>query len=263
MAPHDANKHEHIIDQFRDEFLTDARERLGSIEAALGGNGRGGGDVGAGAGSLVRVRREVHNLKGMGGSFGFPVISLIAHRLEDYIAELPVLDARQVADATIFIDRMQDIVDAGRDPDDAEARTLVRGLPAHPGFQPGSAEIRNVEVLLVSPSRAVSQIALRTLRSLGFRVTTASSAWEALELAVRARPDLIITSAVMNGVSGIDLSRAFSAMAVTEELPIAVLTSFEKNHPELQRLPSDVAIIRLDKTFEEDLAEVISTFSLA
>ncbi len=211
----------------------------------------------------MTVRREVHNLKGMGGSFGFPVISLIAHRLEDYIAELPSLDVRQAADATVFVDRMQDIVELGRDPDDADAGNLVRGLPAHPSFQSGAPEIRNVEILLVSPSRAVSQIVLRTLRSLGYRVTTAGSAWQAIELAIRTRPDLIITSAVMAGISGIDLSRAFAAMAVTEDLPMAVLTSFSKDHPELQHLPPEVAVISLDKAFEEDLAEVITKFALA
>jgi hypothetical protein len=67
----------------------------------------------------------------------------------------------------------------------------------------------------------------------------------------------------MAGVSGIDLSRAFAAMAVTQELPMAVLTSFDKDHPELRRLPSKVAVIRLDKAFEEDLAEVITKFALA
>lgn len=256
MASHDEHKFDHILDQFRDEFLIDVGERLGLIEEVLG-------DSGAGSDALVTIRREAHNLKGMGGCFGFPVISLIAHRLEDYIADLEVLDARQAADATIFIDRMQDVVEAGRDPDEAAARTLVRGLPAHPGAQSGSAATRNVEILLVSPSKAVSQIALRTLRSLGYRVTTARTAWEAIELAVRTRPDLIITSAVMAGVSGIDLSRAFTAMTVTEDLPIAVLTSFEKDHPELRQLPSDVAVIRLDKTFEEDLAGVITKFALA
>jgi CheY-like chemotaxis protein/HPt (histidine-containing phosphotransfer) domain-containing protein len=256
MASHDAHKYDHILDQFRDEFLVDVGERLGLIEEVLGDNG-------AGSDALVTIRREAHNLKGMGGSFGFPVISLIAHRLEDYIADLEVLDARQVADVTVFGDRMQDIVEAGRDPDEAAARTLVRGLPAHLGDQIGSAEIRDVEILLVSPSKAVSQIALRTLRSLGYRVTTATSAWEAIELAVRTRPDLIITSAVMAGVSGIDLSRAFAAMAVTQDMPMALLTSFDSDHPELRQLPSDVAVIHLNKTFEEDLAEVITNFLLA
>ncbi len=52
-------------------------------------------------------------------------------------------------------------------------------------------------------------------------------------------------------------------MAVTEDLPLAVLTSFDKDHPELRQLPSEVVIISLDKTFEDDLAVVIAHFSLA
>jgi CheY-like chemotaxis protein len=44
-----------------------------------------------------------------------------------------------------------------------------------------------------------------------------------LELAVRAQPDLIITSAVMTGVSGIGLCRAIAA--VTEDDLAEVITS--------------------------------------
>ena len=183
MVPNEARKYDKILDELRGEFLVDVRERLEVMEEALGtsGGGAGDNDRAVAVEALVTVRREAHNLKGMGGSFGFPVISLIAHRLEDYIAELDALDARQAADATVFVDRMQDIVEAGCDPDDSEARALVRCLPAHPVAQFESARNRDVEILLVSPSRAVSQIALRTLRSLGYRVTTARTAWEALD----------------------------------------------------------------------------------
>ena len=83
-----------------------------------------------------------------------------------------------------------------------------------------------------------------------------------MELAVRGRPDLIITSAAMIGDSGIDVSRTFAAMAATEELSVAVLTSFDKDYPERRQLPSEVAAISLDKTFEEDLAGVIANLSL-
>ena len=83
MALNDAPKYDHILDALRGEFLVDVRERLEVIEEALGGSGGGGAGRGGGAGAeaLLTIRREAHNLKGMGGSFGFPVISLIAHRL--------------------------------------------------------------------------------------------------------------------------------------------------------------------------------------
>ena len=120
----------------------------------------------------------------------------------------------------------------------------------------------DVEVLLVSPSKTLSQVAMYTLRACGYRVTTARSAWEAIEIAVRAQPDLIITSAVMAGVSGVDLVRALASMTATEGVPVAVLTSFSKDHQELQKLPDGAPVIRLGDNFDDDLADIITQYGL-
>lgn len=249
--------HDQILAELRQEFLDEARERIDSMQASLGTTNDDKSDV------LIAIRREAHNLKGMGGSFGFPIIGLIAHRLEDYISGLGTLDQRHVSDVDIFLDHLQNIIEAGRDPVENDAGALIRGLPAHPSLEGGESDARNIEILLVSPSRAVSQIVVHALRTQGYRVTTAHTAWEAIEIAVRARPDLIITSAVMSGVSGIDFIRALGAMAVTENLPISILTSFSKDHQELKRLPAKVPVIRMGNSFDEDLAETIAKFSLA
>jgi CheY-like chemotaxis protein/HPt (histidine-containing phosphotransfer) domain-containing protein len=257
MASAAERKHEQIIAQLSQDYLTDAGERLGVIEEALGNDGIPHSDA------LTTLRREVHNLKGMGGSFGFPFVSLIAHRLEDYISGLDVLDERQISDILIFIDRLQDIIDAGRDPDDSEVGALVRGLPAHPSAEFDLSGALDIEILLVSPSKTLAQAATNTLRGCGYRVTTASTACEAIEIAVRAQPDLIITSAVMAGVSGIDLVRVLGVITATEKLPVAVLTSFSKDHQELQNLPIEAPVIRLGETFDDDLAEIIIGLGLA
>ncbi|MCK5365706.1 MAG: Hpt domain-containing protein [Gammaproteobacteria bacterium] len=257
MASAAEQKHDQIIAQLSQEFLTDAGERLDVIEKALGTGDSPQSDA------LMTIRREVHNLKGMGGSFGFPVVSLIAHRLEDYISGLDALDERQTSDIVVFVDRLQDIVEAGRDPDDSAAGSLVRGLPAHPGAEFDLSDALDVEVLLVSPSKTLSQVATHTLRACGYRVTTARTAWEAIEIAVRAQPDLIITSAVMAGVSGIDLVRVLGVITATEKLPVAVLTSFSRDHQELQKLPSEALMIHLGDTFDDDLAEIIIGLGLA
>ena len=246
-----------IVDRLRQEFLADARERIDLIERALAA-----GDS-TDAETLVAIRRETHNLKGLAGSFGFPAVGLIAHRLEDYLSELEALEPRHLADMAVFVDRLADIVEAGQDPGDDAAGAIVRGLPAHPGFEIAPATARKVEVLLVAPSKAVSKIALRELRALGYRVTTARTTWEAIEIAVRTRPDLIITSAVMAGASGIDLLRALAVMTATEGLPVAVLTSFSRDHQELRRLPPEVPVIRLSDSFEADLAEIVAGAGLA
>jgi len=257
MASAAERKHEQILAQLSKDYLSDAGERLGVIEEALGSDGIPHPDA------LTTLRREAHNLKGMGGSFGFPFVSLIAHRLEDYISGLDALDDHHVSDLAVFVDRMQDIVEAGRDPDDGAAGTLVRSLPAHPGAEFDESKVRDVEVLLVSPSKAMSQVTVHTLRACGYRVTTARSAWEAIEIAVRAQPDLIITSAVMAGVTGIELVQVLSVISATENLPVAVLTSFSKDHQELQNLPPGAPVIRLGDTFDDDLAEIIIGLGLA
>ena len=90
-----------IVGRLRDEFLADALDRLEIIEQHL--------DVMHDAkaiddGSILEIRREVHNLKGMGSTFGFPAVSLIAHRLEDYLASIETPDHRQITDIRVFHD---------------------------------------------------------------------------------------------------------------------------------------------------------------
>lgn len=256
MASAAQKKHEQILAQLSQEFLTDAGERIGVIEKALGDGNRNPETV-------MTIRRETHNIKGTGASFGFPIVGLIAHRLEDYVSGLDVLEERHVSDIAVFLDRLLDIVEAGREPDDKAAEALVRSLPAHPGVDFELADAVETEVLLVSPSKTISLATMQTLRACGYRVTTARTALEAIEIAVRSRPDLIITSAVMAGVSGNDLVRALEAITATRGLPVAVLTSLSKGHQELSQMPPEVPVIRLGNSFDEDLAEVITGFGLA
>ncbi len=257
MVSENQSFHDPIVAELRQEFLRDAAERIEVIHETLETIN------GSGDGVLLAIRREAHNLKGMGGCFDFPVVSLIARRLEDYLSGLQAVDARHVADIKVFAGHLDKIIASGQDLDDEAAVVLLRRLPAHPAPAPECLECRDVEALLVSPSLAVSQITAHALRTLGWRVTTARSAAEAIEIAVRARPDLVVTSAVMDGVSGIDLVRALAAMSATEDLPSAVLTSFSKEHQQLKNLPPEVPVISLGRALSENLAEVISGFGLA
>ena len=38
--------------------------------------------------ALASLRRLAHNMKGIGGSFGYPALSQIAHRMESYVSDL-------------------------------------------------------------------------------------------------------------------------------------------------------------------------------
>jgi HPt (histidine-containing phosphotransfer) domain-containing protein len=70
--------------------------------------------------------RIVHGIKGMAGSFNFPTVGIIAHRLEDYLGQTPRF-TRQTADHIYqYSGAMLRIIDAGRDPGDG-SHAIVRG----------------------------------------------------------------------------------------------------------------------------------------
>ncbi|MEX2009476.1 MAG: Hpt domain-containing protein, partial [Dongiaceae bacterium] len=196
-----------ILAQLRQEFLTDARDRLDKLQQALEAM-CAGGDVTV---ALTAMRRETHNLKGLGGAFGFPTISLIAHRFEDYLQNL---GTGRLSDTELqqFLDRLDALITAGVDPGLDQASGLVRSLPASTHRTIETAPPRHVEVLLVAASRAIGKIVARELAACGYRVTIARTPWEAFELAVCTRPDLLITSVVLDRVSGVDLACAFAAI---------------------------------------------------
>ena len=73
-------ENEGILVELRREFLIEARDRLDDAQAALEGIYNNTIDR---TEEVTVIRRNVHSLKGMGKSFGFPTVSLVAHRLED------------------------------------------------------------------------------------------------------------------------------------------------------------------------------------
>jgi len=102
----------------------------------------------------------------------------------------------------------------------------------------------------------------RELRACGYRVVAARTPFEAFELAFRMKPDMLMTSAVMDGIGGVDLVRAFAAMSATTNMPAVLLTSLDSGHSDLRDLPQDIPVVRLWRYFPEDFAEVVVRYQL-
>jgi CheY-like chemotaxis protein len=54
----------------------------------------------------------------------------------------------------------------------------------------------------------------------GYSVAAASRPFEALELAIRTRPDMTISSGVLDEMSGVDLAATLAVIQATEAIPI-------------------------------------------
>lgn len=259
MSAH-SSLHDDLEDRLRVEFMDDARDRLQVMYEAIDSVAKGtrsGGDT------LGVVRIECHNLKGMGTSFGFPVVSLIAHRLEDYLNGLKELkEPRHISDVQVFLDRVSEMVDRIQQPAVAETNQIIRALPVRYQFDITDVEIRNVEVMLVTPSKVVARKVEGELAACGFRVVRVVDPIESISLAVRVPPDFLMASMVMDGLSGLDLIRGLRAMSITKSVPMALLTSLDLNHPTLKEIPPGVAVIRAGEHFGEDFAEAVTRFNL-
>ena len=164
-------KEDEIILQLRQEFLDSTSDRVETIDKALDIGLRGAVEPHT---TLALVRREAHSIKGMAGSLGFPIVSQIAHRLEDYIDGVKDLTPALAKEISVFLDKIDEYSTAEEPPTPDETIRILRSLPYRGGDI--NIEVNNVEVLLSTPSKVAGKIVRTELQNCGFRVVRTDSA---------------------------------------------------------------------------------------
>ncbi|MEI8397145.1 MAG: Hpt domain-containing protein [Rhodospirillaceae bacterium] len=253
------NTEEDFENRLRVEFIDESRDRLQKMYEALG---RVAKKQIRETEVIALLRSEAHNFKGVGTAFGYPAVSLVAHRMEDYMVGLTNLSERNISDAHIFLDRASQLIDRTEQPELAETNQILRALPTRYVFEVKDVEVRNVEIMVVTPAKVVAKKVGTELAACGFRPVTVHDPIESISLAVRVPPDMLIASMVMDGLSGLDLIRGLRAMSVTRKVKMALLTSLDLDSAALKEIPEGVGVIRLGPKFSEDVAALITKFNL-
>jgi len=246
-----------------DQMLVDFRDEANDIVNSIGvhlQNARSKSDPAI----LTAIQREIFNLRYKGKSVNAPLVNLTSHRLADYATTCRELTEEAIADIQAFIDKIEGLLDGDVTGGGADSAEFVRELPSKraPDIDPNWLKKTNVEALLVIPQRSMSAIVERELAACGYRCSVTQSSFEAIELAVRTRPDFIIVAKTIDELGGVDVANALQAMPKTRNIPTAVLTSDAPNHPSLRDLPCRTAIIRKGPAFGEDLAEALARFNI-
>jgi chemotaxis protein histidine kinase CheA len=215
-----------------------------------------------------RVYGDVHSLKGGGGTAGFPFVSRIAHRLEEYLeAGGRRIGSGDIAALHRFFDTIRDVLDGAQPCDETEAQRLLNTLPeparsresqpSAPGTDPEPTP--PIEALLVSLSKTSRAIIGRAMEEQGLAVTAVTAASDGLAEAVRRQPAVVVLPGVMPELNATDFVAALKAMAPTRKARIGVVTSLDADHDTMRDLPPDCRVFRqtarLFRDIERFLAE--------
>jgi CheY-like chemotaxis protein len=244
---------EEIVDEMRRTLFEEGADLLRGLELLLTDVSNGRRPIE----DLVReARRAALVIRSQTGALDLRLIGAVTHRMEDYFAEAKYLPPRIPDDVQAFIDILGAIFE-GTTPLDADPSEIVRKLPAKLSLKPGDIQVRNVEIMLVMLHGTAAHYVERELQQCGYRTTLVTSTLEALTLILRTKPDMVIISAVMPELSGIDLAIGLANMPGTRNIPAALITSLELDDEYVKLVPKKVPVIRKGADFGDDLAQAL------
>lgn len=252
-----------LMASMRQEFLESCRDKLANANAIAARILRGteeGDDVRS-------LRRDIHSIKGQGTTFGFPTISTIAHKLEDYLESAGGIFQKDIQHVQRFLDAMDDVVDTGQNPEAAATEDLLRRLPVYPLFTAKNAatvseqKAFTVSALLVMPKGMWRMLLAKELGGCGFRLGYADTGLGAINAAVPMPPDLVVSVMELPDMTGAELAGAFGAIKRLRKGHFALLTSYGPGETAAE-LPDGLAIIAKNAGFQERIAELLLEWKL-
>jgi CheY-like chemotaxis protein len=90
----------------------------------------------------------------------------------------------------------------------------------------------NSKILLVEDSKFLSLANERVLTKAGYQVTVAPDGEEALRVALKELPDVILLDMMLPKLSGPDVLRKLKESPATSSIPVIVLTSLSRKNEE-------------------------------
>ncbi len=249
-----------ILADMAAEFLEGCEDRLEEIDSALH---RLRSNKGSSENEVMEIKRHIHSLKGMGTTFGFSSISLIAHALEDYFESLFTVDENGIHDVQHFVDRIREVSDSRVNWPDKTVSLIIHDMPLRAKPRTVRRDGKALSILVLMPKGLQRKIVASELAQFGFSVLTAESSIDAIEKALRLQPDLFLSSMVLGDLTGIELAGIFHAVNALSENPFLLVTATDINGKVRQKMPPNVTVIRKGTGFSKDLMAFFKAHKLA
>jgi len=209
-----------ILAQMNDKFIETAQEKLVRLNDIL--QELKGCDQGKEA-LVEEFHREIHSLKGLGGTFQMPLVSKICHRFEDYLASTSDFSESLIADCYTYLDRLNDIIASGHGAHGEEGEEWLAALPNKMDATSPAQKSGAEKALLVISSDQLCDDITPLFHDNGFEVVIASSAFRAFKIAVQKKPRVIVVSQNLTEMDGAELLRSFSGMREMSQTQMAMI----------------------------------------
>lgn len=240
------------------EVVEETRDVIAGFDVALQ-QARSGGER---AEILAKLRQDAFSIRTKVQTVSINGLAPLTQRLDEYVGNATEMSDTAIEDVQAYIDRIAALLDGEEIVEAKDVARVVREMPHMPAFDVNDIVITEVEVMVVMPQRSAARAVQRELVACGYRTSVVTNPLEAIGLIIETKPDLIISAMVMPRISGADLCCALAAMPATKDIPVAVLTSLELDHPDLANLPMTTGRIRRGAEFGDDLADVLQRFKI-
>jgi len=243
-----------ILARLKLEFVENTRDQLDEIETRIDwlDSGRE-----MSADDLYDVQRNIHNIKGQGATFGFPLVGRVAHLFEDYLENVGGVKQGNIKDLRVYIETMTNILMSGENYSLPQAEDLLRALPTGRAMSFSSQETHDVDVLLVMPRGLQRRLVATELMSCGFHVNRAHDSMEALSYALDITPDIIFTSYDVTPFNGSELARVFASIERLQSIHFVLFTSYEQGDAHLADLPDNVSVVEKRQDYAKSLSALL------
>lgn len=252
--PDEDNEDDGVLARLRQEFIETARDQIEDIETKLDFLNSGQGDAEE---YLLSIQRHIHNIKGQGATFSFPLTGRVAHMLEDYLKNASGIQANNIGDIRAYLSLMVDLIASGESIAEDDPKSLLNALPTGQVATFSNQQTHDINVLLVMPPGLQRKLVAQELLSCGFRVMRAYDSIEALSVAVDITPDIVLINYDMTPFDGRELSNMFAAVDKLHDIHIMLLTTHNRAGEHLQDLPDNVSVVEKGKNFTESVGELL------
>ena len=229
-----------LLRQLRHGYLQDLPEKLDRLEGLLLAAEKSHDTDGE---RFADFYRQVHSLKGSGGTYGLHILSTVCHQLEDLLnlraGDPPRLESALATPALRHVDLLRTVA--------AEAASgQERFEPVERSLATLRSELfpRAFKALVVLGSRATRQLCMQLLEARGYRALAESDSYSALLRALTEPFDVLITSNELPVLSGAGLLAAIrlSSHANRATPSILITGNTEPRHTRRDTDPDHVLV---------------------